>query len=140
MFTQVVIAPFFIGPKAYEAFELFLGKGQCLVVSIRYYWVISLWAFILAVMETTIKNCSFDVVIKPREIIDLRMLIQPGKDDKEIILCTECCLHLLLSHYTVSVSLPGPFPVCVLSVAPGGISSLLAGNLGGPGSIEHCPR
>ena len=94
MFTQVVIAPFFIGPKAYEAFELFLGKGQCLVVSIRYYWVISLWAFILAVMETTIKNCLFDVVIKPREIIDLRMLIQPGKDDKEIILCTECCLHL----------------------------------------------
>ena len=88
----------------------------------------------------SIKNCSFDVVIKPREIIDLRMLIQPGKDDKEIILCTECCLRLLLSHYTVSVSLPCPFPVCVLSVAPGGISSLLAGNLGGPGSIEYCPR
>jgi hypothetical protein len=140
MFTQVVIAPFFIGPKAYEAFELFLGKGQCLVVSIRYYWVISSWAFILAVMETTIKNCSFDVVIKPRENIDLRMLIQPGKDDKEIILCTEAVYTFLLSRYTVSVSLPGPFPVCVLSEAPGGISSLLVGNLGGPGSIEHCPR
>jgi hypothetical protein len=140
MFTQVVIAPFFIGPKAYEAFELFLGKGQCLVVSIRYYWVISLWAFILAVMETTIKNCSFDVVIKPREIIDLRMLIQPGKDDKESYYVLSAVYTFLLSRYTVSVSLPGPFPVCVLSVAPGGISSLLAGNLGGPGSIEHCPR
>jgi hypothetical protein len=32
MFTQVVIAPFLIGPEAYEALELFLGKGQCLVL------------------------------------------------------------------------------------------------------------
>ena len=88
----------------------------------------------------SIKNCSFDVVIKPRENIDLRMLIQPGKDDKESYYVLSAVYTFLLSRYTVSVSLPGPFPVCVLSVAPGGISSLLAGNLGGPGSIEHCPR
>jgi hypothetical protein len=54
VFTQIVIDPFFIGPKAYEAFELFLGKGRCLVVIIRYYWVIFLRAFILAVMMKTI--------------------------------------------------------------------------------------